>query len=139
MWLPLDTICKIRRSAGLLWRATTPVRNRLSTLTRELIMVIIDCIRPLLGPAGCCRFSPTCSEYARQELHKGPLLRALWAIITRLSQCHPFGYFLHSHTHSDKQFRRVPPMSPKNDPIVPGNALFDASTKNSRAQEPYEL
>lgn len=139
MRIPLDLICKIRGSASLIWRATEPVRDHLSALARELIIAIIDCIRPFLGPAGCCRFSPTCSAYARQELRKGPLFGALWRIIKRLSTCHPFGYFLRSHRHSRVCPCRVPPMSPKNGPPVPGHSLCDAPTKNSRAQEPYEL
>ena len=45
-------------------------------------------ISPLIGP--CCRFIPTCSEYAIEavKMHgpwKGMLLSAI-----RLSKCHPF-------------------------------------------------
>jgi putative membrane protein insertion efficiency factor len=46
-----------------------------------------------LGPAGRCRFTPSCSRYAREaiQIHgaaKGSLLAAL-----RLCRCHPWGDF----------------------------------------------
>jgi len=39
----------------------------------------------------CCRFQPTCSEYARQaiEIH-GPI-KGTWLTLKRLSKCHPWG------------------------------------------------
>lgn len=39
---------------------------------------------------GCCRFYPTCSQYAIEaiELH-GPS-RGLWLAIKRICKCHPF-------------------------------------------------
>ena len=45
-------------------------------------------VSPLMAPR--CRFSPSCSEYARQAIEKHGLLggsaRSLW----RLVRCHPF-------------------------------------------------
>jgi putative membrane protein insertion efficiency factor len=38
---------------------------------------------------GCCRFTPTCSEYAREALKKKPLVTALFLIGRRLLSCHP--------------------------------------------------
>jgi putative membrane protein insertion efficiency factor len=45
-------------------------------------------ISPLLPPA--CRFTPTCSEYAREAIlrHGGP--KGLLLSVRRLSRCHPF-------------------------------------------------
>ncbi len=37
-----------------------------------------------------CRFSPTCSEYARQAILKHGPIRGTWLGIVRLSKCHPF-------------------------------------------------
>ncbi|MCR4820103.1 MAG: membrane protein insertion efficiency factor YidD [Elusimicrobiales bacterium] len=47
-------------------------------------------IRPVLGPAGCCRFRPTCSEYAFQAVKKHGVLRGGWLAFKRLCRCHPF-------------------------------------------------
>ncbi|MDR1590697.1 MAG: membrane protein insertion efficiency factor YidD [Puniceicoccales bacterium] len=42
------------------------------------------------GPHCRCRFSPTCSQFAIRVLKKYSCLRALYFIICRLLQCHPF-------------------------------------------------
>ena len=39
---------------------------------------------------GSCRFSPTCSDYAREALAAHSFFRALYLIVRRLSRCHPF-------------------------------------------------
>lgn len=46
-------------------------------------------ISPLIGP--CCRFHPSCSEYAVQALSKGGLPRGLYLTARRLLRCHPWG------------------------------------------------
>lgn len=45
-------------------------------------------VSPWLPPS--CRFSPTCSEYARQALIRHGILRGTWMSLRRLSRCHPF-------------------------------------------------
>ena len=41
-----------------------------------------------IGP--CCRFYPSCSQYALDALEKKSLPRALWLILRRLARCQPF-------------------------------------------------
>jgi putative membrane protein insertion efficiency factor len=43
---------------------------------------------PWLPPT--CRFTPTCSQYAKEALLKHGLLRGLALSLKRLSKCHPF-------------------------------------------------
>lgn len=45
-------------------------------------------VSPLLPPA--CRFTPTCSVYAREALLKHGLVRGAGLALRRLSRCHPF-------------------------------------------------
>jgi hypothetical protein len=45
-------------------------------------------LSPLLPRA--CRFTPTCSEYARLALLEHGLARGLWLSGRRLARCHPF-------------------------------------------------
>jgi putative membrane protein insertion efficiency factor len=47
------------------------------------------CISPLLGPS--CRFTPTCSEYARQALLKHGPFKGLYLAIWRILRCNPWG------------------------------------------------
>jgi len=44
-------------------------------------------ISPLLGP--CCRFHPSCSEYAIGALARFGALRGSWLTLHRLCRCHP--------------------------------------------------
>ena len=46
-------------------------------------------ISPLLGPS--CRFTPTCSEYARQALFKHGPIKGLYLAIWRILRCNPWG------------------------------------------------
>ena len=53
-----------------------------------LVRVYQLAFSPLLGP--CCRFHPTCSDYARQALLRHGLLRGVWLALRRLARCHPW-------------------------------------------------
>jgi len=52
-----------------------------------LLRVYQRTISPLLGQ--CCRFHPSCSEYAIQALARFGALRGTWLTVRRLSRCHP--------------------------------------------------
>lgn len=45
-----------------------------------------------ISPAfpSCCRFIPTCSQYAVEALEKYGALKGSWLAIKRLLRCHPF-------------------------------------------------
>ena len=45
-------------------------------------------ISPLLG--ACCRFHPTCSDYALQALSAHGAWKGCWLALRRLLRCHPF-------------------------------------------------
>lgn len=47
-------------------------------------------ISPLRPP--CCRFMPTCSQYALQAVEKYGALKGGWLALKRLSRCHPFHF-----------------------------------------------
>ncbi len=46
-------------------------------------------ISPLLGPS--CRFTPTCSEYAKQAIIKHGPIKGLGLAIWRILRCNPWG------------------------------------------------
>lgn len=61
-------------------------------MTRFLVWLLEGYKRrlsPLFPPA--CRFSPTCSEYARLSLLEHGLGTGSWRALHRLARCQPFG------------------------------------------------
>ena len=67
--------------------------NRLSHLIAMILVLPIRfyqiCISPLLGPS--CRFTPTCSEYAKQAILKHGPIKGLGLAIWRILRCNPWG------------------------------------------------
>jgi putative membrane protein insertion efficiency factor len=65
-------------------------------ITQGLSWVLIAPIRfyqiaisPLLGPS--CRYTPTCSEYAKEAIIKYGPFKGLWLAVKRILRCHPWG------------------------------------------------
>jgi putative membrane protein insertion efficiency factor len=53
-----------------------------------LLRVYRRAVSPWLGP--CCRFSPSCSQYAAEAIEKHGAARGAWLAARRLLRCHPF-------------------------------------------------
>jgi hypothetical protein len=53
-----------------------------------LITLYQKLLSPWLPPS--CRYTPSCSQYAREALLKHGLFRGLFLAARRLSRCHPF-------------------------------------------------
>ena len=64
-------------SQGLVWLLILPIR------------FYQVCISPYTPPS--CRFTPTCSEYARQALIKHGPIKGLGLAIWRILRCNPWG------------------------------------------------
>lgn len=61
-------------------------------LTWLLVVPIVfyqRCISPFTPPS--CRFTPTCSEYAKEALRKHGPLKGLYLAVRRILRCHPWG------------------------------------------------
>jgi putative membrane protein insertion efficiency factor len=58
---------------------------------KKIVLLLIHlyqlAVSPFLGQ--CCRFAPTCSEYAKEAVEKHGLLKGLWLTVKRLAKCHP--------------------------------------------------
>jgi putative membrane protein insertion efficiency factor len=72
------------------------MKQLLHYLSKALVWLLVLPIRfyqlaisPLLGPS--CRFTPTCSEYARQALMKHGPIKGLYLAIWRILRCNPWG------------------------------------------------
>lgn len=59
---------------------------------RRIALALIGGYRLFLSPffGGGCRFSPTCSDYARRVFTTHSAPAALFLTLRRLSRCHPF-------------------------------------------------
>ena len=60
----------------------------MSRLLLALIRAYQRNISPLRPP--CCRFIPTCSQYALEAVEKYGAIKGGWLALRRLSRCQPF-------------------------------------------------
>lgn len=58
---------------------------------RQLVCIPVHGYRMLIKPIlpNCCRFYPSCSEYALEAFQKKGVLKGIALIIWRLMRCHP--------------------------------------------------
>jgi len=59
---------------------------------RRILIVLIKAYRLILSPifGGQCRYTPSCSLYARQAVEKYGALKGISLGLRRLFRCHPF-------------------------------------------------
>lgn len=62
-------------------------------MTRKVLMALIRLYQWCVSPyfAGSCRFTPSCSEYAREAIATHGVLRGVALAARRLAGCHPLG------------------------------------------------
>lgn len=63
-------------------------------MLRAAAVLLIVIYQRLLGPftRGACRFTPTCSQFAREAIERHGW-RGVWLALRRVGRCHPFGAF----------------------------------------------
>lgn len=62
------------------------------SLSRRSVVLLLDLFRAMrstLFPR-CCRFTPSCSLYAREAVLRKGVLGAIVPVVGRLLRCHPF-------------------------------------------------
>ena len=62
-------------------------------LAAALILRLLKAYKVLISPlfTGCCRYYPSCSDYAREAVLIHGAVRGLWLAGRRLGRCQPFG------------------------------------------------
>jgi len=55
----------------------------------KILILLINTIRPLLGPSSCCIYPVTCTQYAKKNLQEKPLYISIPLIIWRILKCNP--------------------------------------------------
>ncbi len=77
---------------------SAPIRKQFKRIPRltavgvlRIYQAVISPIQNVfLCPGGCCRFFPSCSEYAIQSIKLHGLFRGGCYSLWRLGKCHPF-------------------------------------------------
>ncbi len=59
---------------------------------KHIFIFLIKLYRKLISPLfpPCCRFTPTCSEYALEAFQKHGAFKGLYLTIWRILRCNPF-------------------------------------------------
>ena len=57
---------------------------------KSLMLAAIRFYRKYMRHAPCCRFTPTCSQYALEAIAKYGALKGGWLALRRILRCHPF-------------------------------------------------
>lgn len=62
-------------------------------MLRRFLLALIRVYRAGISPwtPASCRFTPTCSAYAEEAIHRYGSGRGGWLALRRLLRCHPFG------------------------------------------------
>ena len=68
-----------------------PLRHLVIALLQAYRWVLSPAKNALLGQAGCCRYTPTCSAYALEAVRRHGVRHGGQLTVRRLCRCHPWG------------------------------------------------
>lgn len=68
-----------------------PAQHILLFAVRLYRWIISPALGAFFGPAGGCRFTPTCSAYAAESVQTHGAVAGSWLATKRICRCHPWG------------------------------------------------
>ena len=70
----------------------TRLRRSAASLPKRALIWLICCYRVSISPRhpGCCRYRPTCSQYALEAVRKYGAVKGGYLAIRRILRCNPF-------------------------------------------------
>ncbi|MFW6192387.1 MAG: membrane protein insertion efficiency factor YidD [Gemmatimonadota bacterium] len=100
-------------------------------MARRIIIALIDAYRaavsPLLPPT--CRYTPTCSRYARTAVQRFGGLKGGWLAVRRLLRCHPLGGGGYDPVPAGPGRKAESTSSSKGTPAVPGESKREIASE----------
>jgi putative membrane protein insertion efficiency factor len=59
---------------------------------KPILLFLLRAYRRIVSPwlGSCCRFYPSCSQYASEAIEKHGAARGAWLAARRVARCHPF-------------------------------------------------
>ena len=65
--------------------------HRIKSMPKRMLLWLVRFYRGAISPMHqpCCRFIPTCSQYALEAIEKYGALKGSWLALRRLLRCHP--------------------------------------------------
>lgn len=65
--------------------------QRLKRLPREIALSFITMYQTCISPRypACCRYTPTCSQYAKIAVERFGVMKGSWLALKRILRCHP--------------------------------------------------
>jgi putative membrane protein insertion efficiency factor len=59
---------------------------------KYIFIYVIDFYQKFISPLkpSCCRFYPTCSQYAKEAIDKYGVVKGSYLAVKRILRCHPF-------------------------------------------------
>ncbi len=60
---------------------------------RKFLILLVKFYQGAISPhfPACCRYTPTCSQYAIEAITRHGAIRGSWLAIKRICRCHPWG------------------------------------------------